>query len=62
VTKDAYVGPDIQRQLVRIYILVGEPVVTRSPDPTRAARRPPPLFPVSGPTDAFSPRSKLIKP
>jgi tetratricopeptide (TPR) repeat protein len=25
VTKDAYVGPDIQRQLARIYILVGEP-------------------------------------
>jgi len=25
VTKDAYVGPDIQRQLARIYLLVGEP-------------------------------------
>ena len=25
ITKDAYVGPYIQHQLVRIYILVGEP-------------------------------------
>ena len=25
VTKDAYVGPDLQRQLARIYIVVGEP-------------------------------------
>jgi TolB-like protein/Tfp pilus assembly protein PilF/tRNA A-37 threonylcarbamoyl transferase component Bud32 len=25
LTKDAYVGPDIQRQLARIYMLVGEP-------------------------------------